>query len=540
MSAAYLRALYERARNGSEHAAHQLANELEGVRRNLAREKLISFTRYTFEDYVTNWHHELIAEYLDRVALSQLQPGHQDAIKRLMIFVPPRHGKSELTSRRFPAFLLGKNPNLRVVAASYSADLARSMNRDTQRVIDSDSYQELFQHTCLSGIRVRTDHRGNFLRNADEFEVVGSRGGYKSVGVCGGITGRGFNVGIIDDPVKDRMEADSKVYRDRVMGWYTSTFYSRRDKANAAIVLIMTRWHQDDLAGRLLEQQRSGEGDEWTVLWLPALREHDAPFHVPIEDVDHREEGAALWPYLFDRDDLLSTMAKSVKDAASIYQQRPAPAEGALFNKAWELRFRREGDTLFHPDGRATTLRDCVRFTTNDLACSMKESADYTVISSWAWCRRLRHLFLLDVDRRHLGGHEHIPALRAAGRALDPCTHWVESAGFQLALVQLARSQGLAVRELKADTDKVSRALMATALMEEGGMSFPAAAPWLDNCLSELWGFPSSAHDDFVDTVSYAARVVSELQRGSVFGKATGGPLPGRYQDNVTSAVPRW
>lgn len=509
--------LYEQAQNGSEQAALELAAQLEALRQRLARERLIEFTRYTFDEYVCSWHHKVIASYLDRVALSQLQPQHPDAITRLMVFVPPRHGKSELTSRRFPAYLLGRDPNLRVVAASYSADLARSMNRDAQRVIDSETYRELFPDTCLSGMRVRTDHRGSYLRNADEFEVVGHRGGFKSVGVCGGITGRGFNVGIIDDPVKDRMEAESKVYRERVVDWYTSTFYSRRDKANAAIVLIMTRWHQGDLAGWLLNEMKEGRGDQWTVLWLPALAEPDNPFKVPVELVDQRQPGEALWPYLFDREELLATMRQSERDATSIYQQRPSPMGGGMIKKAW-LRYAelREGGTAVQLDsGLVYRLRDArAVFLTVDLAISKKDHADWTVIAAWAIVGD-GQLVLLDVLRDRMEGPQHVPALRSMAARWQAKTIWVETVAFQLGVVQAARvaRPPLPVREYQPNGDKVARAIAATPCMEAGRFHVVRGA-WLADWEDEVFAFPDGNHDDQVDTVSCAVDVAENHLRG--------------------------
>ena len=159
----------------------------------LAQNNLLDFTRYTFPKYQVNWHHRLLANKLDKVVTGE--------VKRLMIFMPPRYGKTELASRRFPAYILGKRPNSQIIATSYGATLAQDINRDVQRIIDSDLYQEVFPETKLYGKNVRTVSSGTYLRNSEIFEVVNHKGFYKSAGVGGGITGKGFNFGIIDDPV---------------------------------------------------------------------------------------------------------------------------------------------------------------------------------------------------------------------------------------------------------------------------------------------------------------------------------------------------
>jgi len=184
-----------------------------------------------------------------------------------MVFMPPRHGKSELVSRRFPAFALGRDPNTRIIACSYGATLAARLNRDIQRIIDTPGYLSLFPSTRLYGENVRTRAQGTYLRNSDIFEIVGHAGFCASAGVGGAITGMGFDIGIIDDPIKNQEEAESITYRNMVWEWYGSTFYTRAEK-DAIILLTMTRWHQDDLAGRLLND---AGGDKWTVLSFPAL-----------------------------------------------------------------------------------------------------------------------------------------------------------------------------------------------------------------------------------------------------------------------------
>ncbi len=200
-----------------------------------ARRELLPFILWTKPDYKAGWFHHAVCEKLGQF----LQDVLDEKSPRLMLQAPPRHGKSEIVSRRFPAYAFGRNPDLSMIATSYSNDLASAMNRDVQRVIDSEEYGQLFPDTTLSGAAVRTvTAKGAYLRNSDNFEIVNHRGGYKSAGVGTGVTGRGGRILLIDDPVKDAQEAYSQTTRDSVWDWYTSTLYTRCEPGGG-ILLIM-------------------------------------------------------------------------------------------------------------------------------------------------------------------------------------------------------------------------------------------------------------------------------------------------------------
>jgi predicted phage terminase large subunit-like protein len=226
-----------------------------------------------------------------------------------MVFMPPRHGKSEKASKRFPSWYLGRNPKRQVIAASYNSDLATDFGREVRNIMASPEFADVFP-----GVRLRQDSKA-----ADRMNT--SHGGaYFAVGVGTATTGRGAHLGLIDDPFKDREDADSENQREKVWNWYRSTFYTRL-MPGGAVVLIQTRWHEDDLAGRLLDLQgRKEDGGEWTVLELAAIG----------------TKGDALWPEWYDVPALERIKATiGQREWSALYQQRPQPDEGTFFQRDW-------------------------------------------------------------------------------------------------------------------------------------------------------------------------------------------------------------
>jgi len=284
-----------------------------------ADDVMLAFACHMDDPYKPNWHHQSLCNKLDLFA--------KDEIDKLMVFMPPQTGKSQLVSRYFPSFLLGRVPDMKIIAASYSYDLAQAMNRDVQRIIDHPKYKIPFPNTKLNGKASREGATGSYLRNSDVFEIVNYKGYYRSAGVGGGITGHGADVGIIDDPIKNQKEAYSEAVRDTLWGWYTSTFYTRLQK-RAKQLIINTRWHEDDLCGRILSDPELSEG--WHVLKFPMIKETDD------DPEDPREIGDPLWPekYNWNRgQEIQKTFGEQVWNA--LYQQRPSAKEGVIIKRAW-------------------------------------------------------------------------------------------------------------------------------------------------------------------------------------------------------------
>lgn len=270
--------------------------------RRAARLSLLDFCQYTYPGYEAAAHLVQLCE-----ALEQVESG---AIKRLMVNMPPRHGKSLTTSQLFPAWLLGRNPDWRLIVASYAFGLAASFSRRVRNLIDDSRYQHVFP-----GVQLAQDYR-----STNAWDVRRHRGGMIAAGTRGGITGHGANVLIIDDPIKDVEEANSPAMREKVWEWYTATAYTRL-APDARVVLVQTRWHKDDLGGRILATKLSEyERVPWTVIRMPAIN----------------EAGEALWPAKYPLPALLDikgTMAEVMWLA--LYQNDPILRTGALFRRQW-------------------------------------------------------------------------------------------------------------------------------------------------------------------------------------------------------------
>jgi predicted phage terminase large subunit-like protein len=445
-----------------------------------------------------NWHHARMLDVLNRF----VDP--TSGLDRLMIFVPPRNGKSELVSRRLPAYILGKMPDKSIIASSYSADLASRMNRDVQRIIDSPAYHAVFPDTLLSRSNVRTV-AGSYLRNSDIFEVVGRDGVYRSAGVGGGITGMGCHFGIIDDPIKNREEADSATYREAIWEWYTSTFYTRLEKGGK-VLITLTRWHEDDLAGRLLQlAQDDPQADQWTVIRFLAVADAADP-----SPDDPRSPGEALWPDKYDIEQLNRIKATAgPRQWEALYQQRPRPAEGAMFKRGW---FEVKGAV---PNAVSARVRYW------DIALGASKDNDATC--GLLMTRDIRGQFYIeDVQYGRWTAHERntiIVQTAAADKATygDVQTVIEEPPGLAkeaISTIVLALS-GYSVRTDKVMRDKASRAEPLASQCEAGNVHLLAAA-WNRAYLDELCAFPYGSHDDQVDATSGAFNALALRGSGTI------------------------
>lgn len=407
----------------------------------------------------------------------------RDAVRtggRLLVQMPPRHGKSWATSLWTPVWLLNIWPEKRVILASYEADFAASWGRLARNAIEEHQDELL--------VRLSEDSTAANRWNTPE------GGGMITAGAGGAITGRGADLLIIDDPHKNAEEAYSKTHRDRVWEWWTSTAVTRLEP-KAAVIVIQTRWHQDDLAGRILREQAAA----WQVLSFSAVAQEDDPLG--------RAEGEPLWPERYDREALTSIRGNvGSRVWTALYQQSPVPDGGGFFKREWweGRRYREEtpGRYLLH-DGTRVNLEDLRRWAAVDLATSVKTTADFTVITTVGALPDGRVL-VLDVDRMRREGPDILPAIRRAHERWGTSAVWIERVGFQAALIQQGWREGLPVREAPANKDKVARALPLTSAFEGGRLLLPAVAPWLEAFEDEFASFPLARHDDVVDALGHA------------------------------------
>jgi predicted phage terminase large subunit-like protein len=460
--------------------------DVSAARAELARRHLLDFTRFTLPRYQPAAHHRRIA-----AALEAVERGDTD---RLMIFMPPRHGKSELATRRWPAWLLGRNPQLEIASASYNADLAMDFGRAVRNIVASEDFA-----TAFPGVGLAPDSK------AANRLATGQGGAYVAVGVGQALTGRGADVLLIDDPLKDRQEADSETVRNAVWGWYTSTAYTRL-MPGGRVVLIQTRWHEDDLAGRLLEREgRAADGGQWTVLELPAI------------DAD----GQALWPEWYDVPALRRIEATiGPREWSALYQQRPQPDDGTYFQRDWFKRW--------------SHLPALHTYGTSDYA-TKDGSGDYTVHHVWGVDSQ-GDLYLIDrwrgqttsdvwIERQCdlIEKHRPLAWFGEAGpiyRAVEP----------SLLRRMRERKTPCRIEALPSIADKPTSARGFQSRAATGRVYLPDT-PEGAAVLDELLRFPAGKYDDEVDACSKIGRAMDELHPAIVKTVAHDpNPRPGDYR----------
>jgi predicted phage terminase large subunit-like protein len=437
--------------------------------------------------------------------------------------MPPRHGKSETISRRVPAWFLDLWPDKRVMLASYNAPFARTWSRKVRN--------DLIQAGRESLVRVRVSPTS---RRANEWETTAG-GGMIASGVGGEFTGRGADLLIIDDPVKNAEEANSETVRENQWDWYQTTAATRLEPGGITVI-VMTRWNEDDLVGRLVKGAKNG-GAPVFVLTLPATCEDEDD---PTERILGRKNGGALWPERFSEVDLVVIKrARGSYVWAALYQQRPMPAGGLLFKKE-HFRYWDRSQTGYYvlrhgeDEGGDETIatEKCRKFGTVDLATSLKETADYTVCFAWAVTPK-KDLLLLGGVRARMEGPDHLPLVRDTLDRYSLSFVGIEKVQYQMSLIQQAKRKGLPAKELPADRDKLTRAIPAAARIESHNVFFPLVWDLADDFEGELASFPNGAHDDMVDVLSYAVRIVVDGTFLITAGPRTTEPRPSYWRSGA-------
>jgi predicted phage terminase large subunit-like protein len=460
-------------------------SKIEAIRRNYWRTSPAMLARHFDRNYVITKHIELISDLLVDASINKGE--------RIMVMTPPRHGKSELCSRWFPAWYLSQFPDHRIILCAYESEFAASWGRKVRNF--------LMEHGPELCVKLSPDSLA-----AHRWETT-EGGGMVSAGVGGPITGKGANCFLVDDPIKSTAEADSPTIRDTIWEWWRGTAYSRLEPG-ASVVLIQTRWHEDDLAGRLIDDMSRG-GDQWRLINLPAEAEEG--------DILGRSVGEPLWPERYNKEELVrKRRAMGSRSYTALYQQRPAPQGGGLFKREW-FRYYESGrgqgvETPYYVlrhakdeiQPRRVLKEDCWRFATADLAMTEKTMSDYTVIQVWDVVRDTNDMILVDQWRAQKEAPDVEDQLMETMRRWQTLFIGIESKQSGIVAIQRFKKDGLTVKELKADRDKIARAVPAEIWMENGKVWFPLDAPWLSDLENELLVFPNGTNDDQVDTTAYA------------------------------------
>lgn len=494
-------------------------------RRKLARAKFLYFCRYTDPKFESAPHMQLIAEKLEAVA-RHLQTSGKEGIGRLMILMPPRHGKSEMASRKFPAWLLGRLPDSRIIMASYGADLASKNSRAVRDLIMSKKYQALFGGLSSRGEPVELSSDSRSVAAWDLAQP--HRGGVVAAGVGGGITGLGADVLILDDLFKNREEAESESRRELVDDWYKSSALTRLEKEYAAVIIFFTHWHPDDQVGRLMKQMvENPQTDQWDIVMLPSLSRDECyvasveeqrkkmleGVYLPITDPIGRPfNESALWPSRFGKEWLIGKEANiGLYEFAALYQQMPYLREGGLF--------KREYFTIVDSIPKEVTLS---KFTWYWDKAATAGNGDYSAGVLMALGSD-NMIYVLHAVRGKLSPHDRDKMIISEAQASirqwrpvglkvfhqkDPAAAGKESA--QATNLKLAQA-GLSGAFEPVTGDKEDRAGPWQSSLQGGGVRLLRAA-WNQAYIDEHLWFPNGKNDDWVDCSSschFKVRVVA-------------------------------
>ena len=460
-----------------------LAAKKELARRILVRKRLLPFIERNNPDYLAGWVHKDICQRLEKFS----QDVADKKSPRLMLFMPPRHGKSTIASVEFPAWHLGAHPSHELISCSYSGSLAMTFSRKVRQRLRDPAYKSVFK-----------DARLDPDSQSAEAWLTTKGGGYVAAGVGGGITGKGAHILLIDDPIKNREDAESQNNRESTYDWYTSTAYTRLAPGGGVLV-ILTRWHDDDLAGRLLRASTEG-GDEWEVVRYPAIAEEDEEF---------RSKGEALHVERYDIN-ALNRIQRAVgpRDWSALYQQNPVADDGDYFT--------RDMIQYYEPDDIDL---DRMRFYSAwDLAIGKKDRNDYSV-GLTVGVDEDDNLFVVDVDRGRYDGFELVERILDLYELWKPSIIGIEKGHIEMALgpflEKRVRERGLYeayFKDLKTGRrDKEARARAIQGRMQQGMVYLPRNEVFTGPLVAELLRFPNGVHDDQVDALAWIGLMMTEF-----------------------------
>ena len=454
-----------------------------------AQEDFLAFLRYMNPSFSQARHHEIIAEKLEAV--------ERGDITRLMVFMPPRSGKSMMISQYFPPWYIGRNPTHQVMALSYSIDLAEQWGRFVRNQVTSDEFHKVFPEV---GVSADSRAAAKWMTNKG--------GTYNAAGVTGGIAGKGASLALVDDPLNEQ-DAYSEAARNHVIRWYPGGLRTRL-MPGGRIILLMTRWHENDLAGWLLEQSKDDEREQWEVLSIPALLDEDGssllgyPEDTTYWPVDsNAPESCELpgWP----TEDLLKTRAEMPEDQwRSLYQQQPTSEEGNLIKRDYWQDWEEEEV----PDCHYIFLSADTAFTTKETATGSFSA--YTVWGVFDDRHDQANICMLGAKR----GRWDYPTLRKelvdAFEEFKCDTMVVENRASGQSIIQDLQKIGYPVQPFKVDKDKEARASASLSIFHSKRIWAPLRKVWARDVIEECASFPRGNYDDYVDTVTQAVSWVRD------------------------------
>lgn len=474
-----------------------------------AKNSLIAFTEFTMPHQRAPDDPNLSrydAQYFHKALAAALEAVERGEILRLIVTFPPRHGKSELTSRRFPAWLVGRDPYRHVMFATYNQPFSEDYGRNVRAIINSKQFQTVFPDTVLA--------KGS--QAADR--LVTEEGGMLAfVGRGGSSTGRGADFLIIDDPLKDRAEANSAATREELWDWYNDTMSTRLMSDTGAIIIIQTRWHEDDLVGRLTDptnpKYNAEEAETWKIINIPAIAGDD--------DVLGREPGAALWPEKFGLPYLESFRRRNPVGFSALYQQMPTPEDGDFFKTDMLLGYRQQD-----------LPKNLRKYAASDHAVGIQQTNDYTCllvvgIDEWS------NIWLLDCWWKREKSDKVVEAMIDMMRRHKPLIWWAESGHISKSigpfLFKRMREEKvyINIREQVPAADKVTRAQSIAGRASMGMVRFPVHLAWCERARQECLKFPQGRHDDFVDTLAHIGLGLDRIVRAPVETEKKKGPAVG-------------
>ena len=472
-------------------------NKMEMIRleavKELSRRNLLDFLIFDGNGRYKNARH---IQFLTDKAQQFVKDVKSGKSPRLFISMPPRHSKSETMTKKYPAWVIGNNPDFEIIIASYSMDLARDFGK-----IARDTYREHSKNgTGIFNTVIDRDKSAG-----DNWGILEHRGAVVSTGVGGSATGKGAHIAIIDDPFKNREDANSRLQRDKVWAWYQSTIRTRL-APGGGIIIIQTRWHEDDLVGRIVKEMENGTGETFESIVLPAIAEEN--------DILGRKVGEPLWEERYGIDEL-ENIKKAIgsREFSALYQQKPQVEDGGLFKRQYFKYFYVKNDFII-ADDKNVNIKDCFYFQTIDTAMSTHKNNDFTAIATFV-CDREWNLYLVDLMLERLEVPDQWNVIKQYRHKYNLRFQAIESKSSGIGIMQQAKREGMSLKELKADTDKTTRALNISVMFENGKVFFNKKLEKLLELEEQLLKFPNAVHDDAVDVCSYAGIVINDLIQNS-------------------------